>query len=187
MMSIILPDYNEPNLELVKREISTLFPDAEVIVISDTQGKGKGWAIREGFSRASGGIIVFLDADMDIHPRMINRLLPFLEDYDVVVGTKRIEEGLLSRKILTFLSRIYIRILFGISVDTQTGIKLFKRWTIRPWKTNGYAFDIEILYHAKKLKCRMIEVPIDANIKRRMSWKPILKTLKESIKLRWFL
>ena len=182
-LSIIIPNHNSDKLNLVKEAISLLPINCQIIIADDPDGDGKGAAIREGLKIAVGDTIVFLDADMEIHPKMIMRLLPFLEDYDIVVGTKRVDKNLISRKILTYLSRIYIRLLFGLKVDTQTGIKLFKRYAIPEWKTDGFAFDIEILTKAKKAGYTMVEVPIDAVITKRMLWKAILDTLRETIKI----
>ena len=185
MISIIIPDYNEPNIKLMKAETRRYFPSAEIIIVHDLNGKGKGRAVREGLAQATGDLIAFLDADLDIHPKMINRLLPFLEDYDIVVGMKGIEKGLLKRRFITHLSRLYIRLMFGLKCDTQTGIKLFKREAIQDWKTDGFAFDIELLMKAKKKGYKMVEVPIDAKITVGVSLKAILRTFKESLKI-WY-
>jgi len=185
MISIIIPDYNEPNIKLMKAETRRYFPSAEIIIVHDLNGKGKGRAVREGLAQATGDLIAFLDADLDIHPKMINRLLPFLEDYDIVVGMKGIEKGLLKRRFITYLSRAYIRVMFGLKCDTQTGIKLFKREAIQNWKTNGFAYDIELLMKAKKKGYTMVEVPIDAKITVGVSLKAILRTFKESLKI-WY-
>ena len=185
MISIIIPDFNEPNIKLMKAETRRYFPSAEIIIVHDLNGKGKGRAVREGLAQATGDLIAFLDADLDIHPKMINRLLPFLEDYDIVVGMKGIEKGLLKRRFITHLSRLYIRLMFGLKCDTQTGIKLFKREAIQDWKTDGFAFDIELLMKAKKKGYKMVEVPIDAKITVGVSLKAILRTFKESLKI-WY-
>jgi len=185
MLSIIIPDFNAFEAQETTYVCRRYFPDAQIIRAIDLDGRGKGWAIREGLKKATGDIICFLDADMDIHPKMIKRLIPFLEDYDMVVGTKGIEKGLLKRRILTHLSRAYIRVMFGLKIDTQTGIKLYKREAIPEWKSDGFAFDIEILTKAKKNGYSMVEVPIDTTIRKGMSLRAILKTFRESLKI-WF-
>jgi glycosyltransferase involved in cell wall biosynthesis len=163
-------------------ETEMQFPGAQIIIANDRYRKGKGWAVREALKQATGDFICFIDGDMDIHPRMIWRLLTFIDDYDIIVGTKKIN-GLLSRRILTFLSRIYIKILFNIDVETQTGIKIFKREALLPWKTDSFAFDIEILRNAKKQGFRMIEVPVETNITRKAKFKSIWKCLVDSFKI----
>lgn len=182
MLSIILPSRNEPHINEVVDDTIRQFPDAQVIVSSDSEGRGKGWAIREGLKKAKGDLIAFLDGDGDIQPRMLKRLMPFIEDHDIVVGIKPIS-GLLSRRILTYLSRLYLALCFDIKVDSQTGIKLFRREAMQKFYNDGFLFDLEILCIAKQQGLRMIEVPIDANVRRRMKLKSIWNTLKESITL----
>lgn len=185
MLSIILPSHREPDIRQFVESIEEQLPVHEIIVSSDRDGRGKGWAIREALAEAKGDEIVFLDGDGDIPPRMLLRLLPFLQDFDAVVGTKRIKHKLLSRRIVSYLSRIYLRLLFGVQVDTQTGIKLFRREMLDTWKTDGFLFDLEILYNIQRIGGRIIEVPIEAEIKAKMSGRVLWKTLIESVILKF--
>ena len=182
MISILIPSNNEENIVKMLMETELFFPQAQIIVSSDRKRRGKGWALRESLREADGDFIVLIDGDLDIHPRMINRLLPFLSDYDVVVGKKEIK-GLFSRRILTCLSRIYIRIFFGLNIDTQTGVKVFRRDAIFQWQTDSFAFDIEMLFLAKHAGKRIIEVPVEANIKRKAKLSSVIKCFTESVKL----
>jgi glycosyltransferase involved in cell wall biosynthesis len=185
MLSIILPSHREPEIHRFVDRVAERFPACEIIVSSDSEGRGKGWAIRQAIAHARGEEIAFLDGDGDIHPRMLLRLVPFLEDFDVVVGTKRINHRHLSRRVITTLSRIYIRTIFGLTCDTQTGIKLFRRAAIMDWKTDGFLFDVEILANAQKNGCRIVEVPIEAEITERMSRRAVWKTFLESLTLKF--
>lgn len=182
MLSVILPSADEPNAMAMSQEVQELFPEAQIIVCNDRHRQGKGWAIRHALTEAKGDLVAFLDGDGDIRPKMIKRLLPFIEDYDIVVGVKPIS-GLWSRRILTYLSRIYLAICFDIKVDSQTGVKLFKREAIADFYSNGWLFDLEILSVAKQNAYRMIEVPIEATVNRRMKIISIWRTFKESITL----
>lgn len=185
MLSILIPSSNEVNIHnfIEEIELSMVNPIGgyEIIIASDAERKGKGWALRRALENAKGDLIAFIDGDGDIQPRMLWRLFPFLMDFDIVVGSKKMTRAPLQRKIITHLSRLYIRILFGIGVDTQTGIKLFHREALREWKTDGFGFDIEILRNAKRRGMRMIEIPVDAEIKEKMTWRVVCKTLIETV------
>lgn len=166
-------------------EIEQAIPniDLQIIGCNDRQAQGKGWAVREALKQATGDTICFLDGDGDISPKMIKRLIPFLSDYDIVCGVKPIS-GIWSRRVLTFFSRLYIALLFNVKVDTQTGVKLFRRYAISDWYNNGWLFDLEILSIAKQKGQRMIEVPIEYTPgNKKMKLISIWKTLKESITL----
>jgi glycosyltransferase involved in cell wall biosynthesis len=184
-LSILLPNHNEENIHETITEIERLFPEAQIITACDREGRGKGWAIRNALTEAKGEWIVFLDADGDIHPRMLKRLITFTDDFDIVVGSKRICKTHYRRKILTFLSRVYIGVFFGVGCDTQTGIKIFRRKAIAQWATDGFLFDIEILSGAIRQGYKVIEVPIECEIKEQMPLRVVWKTLLESIVL-WY-
>lgn len=181
MLSILVPCHKEENIVKFLVELEEQCPGAEIIVANDRYGKGKGWAMREALSQAKGDFIAFIDGDGDIHPKMLWRLLPFVAQYDVVVGKKQ-GQALLSRRIITLLSRIYIRMIFGIKVDSQTGIKVFKRGVMPEWRTDSFAFDIEILYNLRHLP--MAEVPVEAYISDKMRFHAIWVTFIESLKIR---
>lgn len=183
MLSIILPSYREPRAYETLRITRELFPDAQIIISPDNVGRGKGWAVRKGLLASLGDIIVFLDGDMDIHPRMIKRLLPFLEDYDIVVGTKTLKGITLHRKLITLASRIYIKLLLWLDVDTQTGIKAMRRDAVVPWICTNFAFDMEFLYISKKRGLKLIEVPIEAVVSKSKGLKVIWVTLLESFRI----
>jgi len=185
MLSIILPSHREPEIHRFIQEVEDKLPSCEIIVSNDQYGKGKGWAIRQALEVARGNEIAFLDGDGDISPRMLLRLLPFLEDFDAVVGTKRIVHRHWSRRLVTILSRIYIRIVFGLACDTQTGIKLFRREMLETWKTDGFLFDVEILWKIQQNGGRIVEVPIEAEIREKVSRRVLCRTFIESVFLRY--
>jgi len=182
MISIIIPQALEQNILEVLKETEACFPDAQIIVSTDRYRKGKGWAVRQAMEQATGDIICFIDGDGDISPRMIHRLLPFLSEFDIIVG-KKDARVLISRWILTLLSRLYIRIMFDIPVDTQTGVKVFKRSALPNWKDNSFAFDVEILAKAKLAGAKMFEVTVETNSCRKMRLISIVKALIGSIKI----
>lgn len=189
MLSIILPNHNEPGIHSFIKEIETKFPEAQIIVSCDSESRGKGWAIRQALSQAQGRYIAFLDGDGEIPIRMLSRLLPFLEDYDVAVGSKKITHSPLRRKIMTRVTRLWFKFLFGVKVDTQTGIKLFRREALEAldncWESNGFIFDVEILANLQRRGFKLIEAPIECEIKRQLAFKTIFRIAAESFWLKW--
>jgi glycosyltransferase involved in cell wall biosynthesis len=180
-LSILLPSHNDRNINSFIEQLEKLYIPYEIVICNDRDMRGKGWAIRQALLQAKGDVVAFIDGDGDIPARMLSRMLPFLEDFDIVVGSKRIWKAPLLRKMITHLSRMFIRFLFGLNVDTQTGIKLFKRSAICCWRMNGFIFDVEILARAKRRGVRMIEVPIEAEITKQMSWGALWRTFTESL------
>jgi len=184
-LSILVPNHNEKNIGYMENRLRLYFPSAEIIVYPDYFGRGKGWALRNAFKQSTGDWVCMIDGDGDIQPSEIKRLIYYRGDNDIIIGVKDLRFMPLSRKIISFFSRLLIKTLFRLPVsDTQTGIKLFKREALDTWKTDGFAFDIEILVNAHRKGFKIGEVPVFCTINRGKSIKIIWKTLKDTLKFR---
>ena len=132
---------------------------------------GKGFAIKYGFSYVTGDYVLFLDADLDIHPSLVNNFLRLIKEHraDVVIGSKLNKDSVvhypLTRRILSVGYYILIKVLFNLPVkDTQTGLKLFNYSTLKKALSKvvvkKYAFDLELLVILNKYKFKIVEAPI---------------------------
>ncbi len=184
MMTIIIPNKNEPNVGIMQERLKNIFPEAQIIIANDPFGRGKGWAIMQGMKEVRGFPLIFIDGDLDINPAEINRLLPYIRDYDIILGAKGLPKSF-KRRFITTLSKLWVWFLFGIKFDTQTGLKLFN---YKPdWTKDGWAFDIEILYKALKAGKKIKEVPINATVSDSKTFKDVWQTFKDTINIRLFL
>ena len=200
-LSVILPARNEGHhlhANLVRVCHALGGADAELIVVDDgsqdttsaeaaratgeglpvrvvrlPQNLGKGAALFRGFAEARGGIIAFLDADLEIAPEDVLRLLRVMDETHaaVVVGTKTGDAFPLARRLLSRVFRKAVSSLFGLAVsDTQTGIKLFRREVLErvaPRMTiSRFAFDIELLVAATRFGYPVAECPVSAEYRR---------------------
>jgi len=207
-LSVLIPAYNEcENIaESVRETIEVcraLCDDYEIIVVDDgssddtyaqveslvaensrvrvvrcVENQGKGFALQHGFGFACGQWIVFLDADLDLHPRHIGVLYDVLqaEGADCVIGSKRHPQSRLIyplyRKVLSTAYYWIIRLLFGLPVrDTQTGVKLFKRQVLEDVLSlivvKRFAFDLELLVNVHRLGYRIAEAPVQLAFRRK--------------------
>ena len=151
--------------------------DSRVKVVSYAPNEGKGAALRHGFECARGSRVAFLDADLDLHPRLLFGLMNTMreQDADVVIGSKQHPQSHIEYPLLRRIySRSYyalVRLMFGLPVrDTQTGIKLFKREVLArvfPRMTvQHYAFDLELLVLANADGYCIVEAPIALRARR---------------------
>lgn len=146
---------------------------AEVVVLDYVGNRGKGYAICAGISQARGGLIGWLDADLDISPDVIVAAAEQLTagGYDAAVGSKRHPKSRvkypLKRRVLSSGYQLLTRLLFRVNVrDTQVGAKLFRREmldVVAPLLlVKRYAFDIEVLAVGAEFGFdRLTEVPVD--------------------------
>lgn len=177
------------------------FPN-RIIVKRNTQNIGKGRAIKKAVHYASGDYIVFIDADLDLHPRQIKSLFEvmFLKNSDVVIGSKLHPDSVvdypLQRRIMSLAYYFLIRLLFNLPCrDTQTGLKLFKRETaLRVFHlvlVRQFAFDLEVLANVNNLGYFIAEAPIYLSQKRRYgrigmnaAWVTFIDTLAVFYRMR---
>ncbi|MBN1825968.1 MAG: glycosyltransferase family 2 protein [Candidatus Eisenbacteria bacterium] len=133
---------------------------------------GKGGAVRKGFEEARGRFILFTDADLSTPIHEIERFLRLLEEgYHVVIGSRdlpdsdvRVHQPWYRETMGKVFNRIVRVIVLRGFRDTQCGFKAFDRESVLPilnaMRINGFAFDVEMLYLARKMGLRLREEPI---------------------------
>ena len=192
---IVVDDGSEDNTFLEAKKAIGDNEHLKVIRCSETN-RGKGFAIKSGFKYVSGDLVVFMDADLDLHPEQIRILFKHLKkrDADVVIGSKRHPDSEVDypwyRKILSDVYYFLILILFNLPVrDTQTGLKMFK---FKPLKeafgkilVKRFAFDLELLLIIHKLGYKIVDAPVKLVFKpkkfRSVGLKAILEVLWDTI------
>jgi glycosyltransferase involved in cell wall biosynthesis len=199
-LSVIVPVYNQDeyiyrNLHEMLKTLGRYGNDFEVILVNDgstdntlkeaalvkdtrlrlvsyDENKGKGFALKYGFKFAKGDVITFMDGDLDIHPKNLMNLFPYLDYADMVIGSKRHPESVvnypLKRRVLSYFYHIFVNLLFNLKVkDTQSGFKLIKYSCLKEILpkvlVKRYAFDLELLVNAKRSGYAVAEAPIKIN------------------------
>jgi glycosyltransferase involved in cell wall biosynthesis len=206
-VSVIVPCFNEgdrirKNLCEICDFLAAFTPDSELIAVDDgslddtfaeiqaasaahpsihpvhyDENVGKGFALREGFGRATGQYVVFLDADLDLHPRQIASFFEKLdhENADVVIGSKRHPLSKIDypwkRVWISRFYSLFHRLLFNLPLhDTQTGLKLFKYEVLENVFSKivckRFAFDVELLANVHRLGYRIVEAPVELSFSR---------------------
>lgn len=145
----------------------------EIVLVSYSKNRGKGYAVRRGVQKSRGELILFSDADLSTPIFEFEKLLtPIQSGFDIVIGSRR-KKGAdiqirqpLHRRILGRVFGLLTELAFlpGIK-DSQCGFKLFKSHLAKKafslQRLEGFCFDVEILYIArKKLNARIEEVPV---------------------------
>jgi glycosyltransferase involved in cell wall biosynthesis len=143
-----------------------------VRVLSWPTRVGKGLSIKKAAYSCSKQYIGYMDVDLAADPREFERLMKFIGDYDIVIGSRLRRDGLPSidrPRHRTFLSYGYsflFRALFWVPIaDPQCGFKLFKKEALLDLcnhiYNNAYVFDSELVVKARILGYRVREVPIN--------------------------
>lgn len=155
--------------------LSRLFEESDVRVRAlACPHLGKGAAVRMGMLNAKGRFVLFMDADGATPLDEIPKLLAAVEDsYDVAIGSRaahrpgEVEIKTPLHRLLigrSFAALVKVFALDGFS-DTQCGFKMFRREAAAAifsrQKLAGFAFDVEILFIARRLLLSIAEVPVN--------------------------
>jgi glycosyltransferase involved in cell wall biosynthesis len=170
-------------------------------LIENPGNRGKGYAVRNGMLQASGEIILFYDADLATPTSEIVKVItPIAENrYDVVFGSRAIDRSLIGTHQSAFRENIgrganWVQYaLTGLTFkDTQCGFKAFRRDAARAvfplQQIDGFGFDPEILFIAKKQGWRLLETPVRWNHVEGSKLNPITAPIKaffEVATVRW--
>jgi dolichyl-phosphate beta-glucosyltransferase len=146
--------------------------DSSIKVISYSPNRGKGYAVRQGMLASDGEYTAFTDVDLSAPIEQLSKLFDAIENgYDIAIGSRAVKGTIipvhqpLYRELggKTLNKIIQLLAVPGIK-DTQCGFKLFKGDAAREIFTkciiDGWGFDVEVLYLARKLGYRIKEVPV---------------------------
>jgi glycosyltransferase involved in cell wall biosynthesis len=209
LLSIIVPVYNERRTvrSVVDRLLAIDLPIArEIVVVDDgstdgtreelgaalSQGveftyveaarnEGKGSAIRKGLSRVGGSIVAIQDADLELDPAQLGRLVePILRgDTEVVYGS-RFMSGTPNAPRLTIVANRVLtgvtNVLYGASLtDMETCYKIMRTEVARSLTLRANRFEIEPEITAQLLRRghRIVELPVRFDPRSRAQGKKI--------------
>jgi len=198
-LSVIIPVFNETTRIYLLNEILSYFSSQkysfEIIIVDDgstddtleklklyqdqkhlkvisyPKNQGKGYAIKTGMLKADGEFRLFTDVDLSTPISEIEKFLPWFNQFDAVIGTRRSKES----KVIVHQSKIREFLGQGFTIMSRTILntyvsdftcgfkcfsakaaeKIFKNLTINRW-----GFDAEVIFLAKKFGFNIKEIPV---------------------------
>ena len=218
-LSVVIPVYNERKTldELISR-VEAVNLEKEIIIVDDastdgtrdllkkyekrekfkviyqSRNAGKGSALRAGFDKAEGEIIIVQDADLEYDPKEYPLLLkPIIDGRADVVYGSRFSGGThrvfffwhyVGNKVLTTLSNMFTNLCL---TDMETGYKVFRKTVLDSFvlKCNRFGFEPEFTCKVARNKFRIYEVPISYSGRGYEEGKKI--NWKDGVAALWFL
>jgi dolichyl-phosphate beta-glucosyltransferase len=134
--------------------------------------QGKGAAVRTGMMAGRGEYLFVCDADLSMPIQEVQKFMPpALNGYDVAIASREVEGARRYnepeyRHIMGRVFNLIVRLLAVPSIqDTQCGFKVFRHDValdvFSAQTLAGWAFDVEVLYIARRRGYRLVEVPIN--------------------------
>ena len=183
--------------------VQEVFRDAGPIsarLIRQTPNHGKGWAVRAGLNAATRPVGLFSDADLSTPITEAPKLLEpiFADKADVAFGSRALDRKLIGvrqawhREQGGRVFNLVVRLATGLPYwDTQCGFKAFQLERFRPIldkaQSDGFGFDVELLYLAQRADLRLREIPVrwDHNDGSKVQFlRDSIRMLREIIALR---
>ena len=146
--------------------------NSQIRVVHSPQRLGKGGGIWNGIKMAKGELAMFMDVDLSTSPDQILKLISAIEQgADLAIGSRALPGSKLAKPrslARSFLSSGFNWLfwaLFRLGIkDTQCGFKMMKIEVAKDLaprvKTNGFAFDVDLIVKAHDRGYKMVEVPI---------------------------
>ncbi|MDW8027924.1 MAG: glycosyltransferase family 2 protein [Armatimonadota bacterium] len=196
---IVVDDGSTDGTSELAKTFADKFPSLQVL--RHSPNKGKGYAVKKGMLAAKGQFRLFSDADLSTPIDELDKMLPLLlsGEADIVIASRGLPQSQLLvrqpwfREMLGRMFNLVVQALATPGIwDTQCGFKLFRgnvaEQLFKLQTLDGFAFDVEILYLARKFNYRIAEIPVrwlnDPNTKVQ-TLKHGTQMLCDILKVRW--
>ena len=200
-ISVIIPAKNEgKSIDVLISSLKQLYPSYEIIVIDDGSiddtadvakmagamvNIGNGAAIKSGIRKASGDILVFMDADLQHNPEDIKAMLNYFPDYDMVVGARLAKDQTslgraLGNKVYNWLASYVAK--FNVQ-DLTSGFRAIKSDIARQFLyllPNSYSYPTTLTLAVLRTGRALKYVPI--KVKARKAGKSNIKIYKDGLR-----
>ncbi|MEE2605677.1 MAG: polyprenol monophosphomannose synthase [Thermoproteota archaeon] len=169
---VIIDDSSPDGTANIVTDLSDKFQ--KISLIQRPTKLGLGSAYKDGFNhvleKIDSDLIVQMDADHSHNPSEIVTMLQEIEGYDFVVASRHMPNSSIvgwgvGRQMTHSFAGIIARISARIDIkDSTSGFRMFKRETLQSIEfdkieSDGFAFQIEMLYQLKQKGFRGLEMP----------------------------
>jgi dolichol-phosphate mannosyltransferase len=169
---LVIDDGSPDGTGAIADRMAAAEPRIHVLHRTAKEGLGKAylagfrWALERDYA-----LIFEMDADFSHDPKYLKDFLTSIEQADLVLGS-RYKTGVnvvnwpMGRLLLSFFANKYVRWVTGMPLtDATGGFKCFRRKVLEAIdltkvQSNGYSFQIEMSFRARRKGFRVVEIPI---------------------------
>lgn len=195
---LVVDDGSPDGTGEIAERLAASFPGRIEVMHRGRRG-GLGSAYIEGMQRAltyQTDLVAQMDADLSHDVRYLPALIAAAATADLAIGSRYVPGGGVSnwsrdRLILSRFANAYVRVVTGLPVrDATAGYRCWRRGTLlqlplKELKSNGYSFQVEMVWETVRRGLRVVEVPIVFVERAQGRSKLNSATILESIWLPW--
>lgn len=170
-----------------------------LLLLANARNRGKGYSVRRGMLAAAGALRLMCDADLSTPIEELARLEACLQaGCGVALGSRavagshlEVRQGLWRENAGRAFNLLARLVALPDLHDTQCGFKLFTAAAAEAGfsraRLDGFAFDVEVLFLARRAGVRMAEVPVvwRNDVASRVSLGKGLRAFLDLLRLRW--
>jgi glycosyltransferase involved in cell wall biosynthesis len=173
---------------------------ASVRVLQNPGNRGKGYSVRHGVLESKAEWALVTDADLSAPIEELEKLWSAVqrEQAQVAIGSRAADRSLVGvhqhilREWMGRIFNLVMRVVTGLPFrDTQCGFKLFQAAAAQRifsrQQLDGFGFDVEVLFIARRLKYQCIEVAVrwdNVEGTKVSLWRGMMAFL-DPVKVRW--
>lgn len=158
---ILVNDGSRDNTDEILKKLEKEVP--RIKIITHSKNLGYGMALTSGLNGSIYPLVFFMDSDGQFNISEIDKLIPFADNYDIIVGYRYNRKDSFYRVALGRMYGWLVYLLLGLKFkDINCGFKLFKREALNlknMHNSNGGVFYAQIFSRARGRKIK--EIPVD--------------------------
>ncbi len=147
---LVIDDFSDDETVSLVKGLKRTYP---VKVFTKKGERGKAQSLLQGFAEAKYELLAMIDADLQYPPEALPQMIDVITSgqADVVVADRQYQKVSRSRQFLSHgFKHVFGKMLHGLDVDVQSGLKVFRREIIQRVELNPsqWTFDLEFLLKA---------------------------------------
>jgi len=164
---IVVDDCSKDNTS----KVVARFKNKNLRVLRNKKNKGKGFSVKRGILNSKYSLVLFSDSDLATPIEELDKFMKLIKKYDIVIASRNLKESDIRIKqpfFRQFMGKTFpllVNLITGVGFkDTQCGFKLFKtkiaKKIVKQQTFERFSFDVEILFIARKMGCKIKEAPV---------------------------
>ena len=158
---IVIDDHSTDSTRATFQKLADDYPVAIYLKVG---ARGKAQSLIEGFAKAESELIAMIDADLQYPPEALIDMLERLESsVDIVLTSRLVNESSWFRRLSSGVFKfVFVKMLFGLNYDTQSGLKLFRASVLRglELEPTPWGFDLDFIVRARQAGAVIVQQPI---------------------------